>query len=161
MTLTFANASEAREISRMANEIWHESFKGIISLGQINYMLIQYQTERKILEQMDAGYQYGFVFEGKNKAGYFAIVPEEDSLFMSKLYLKKEYRGRGLGAATLKDIVDIGRNLGKRRVYLHVNRNNAKAIKAYESGGFTLECDRKTDIGGGYFTDDHVYQYVY
>ncbi len=137
MTLTFANNSEAREISRMANEIWHDCFKGIISKDQIEYMLMQLQTEKKISEQMDSGYQYGFIFDGKEKAGYFAVLPEEDSLFMSKLYLKKEFRGRGLGSESLLEIINIGRKLGKRRTYLHVNRNNAAGIRTYQRNGMT------------------------
>lgn len=161
MSIAFANDSEAREISRMAIKIWHECYKGIITKGQIEYMLMSSQTERKILEQMDSGYQYGFIFDGSSKAGYFAILPEKDSLFLSKLYLDKSFRGKGLGSNTLNEITSIGRSMGKKRTYVHVNRNNLTAIKAYERSGFVRGCERKADIGDGYFTDDYVYEYIY
>lgn len=158
MTLTFANPSEAREIAVMANAIWHDCFKGIISLDQINYMIIKFQSAKAITQQMESGYQYGFIFDGSAKAGYFALVPEEDSLFMSKLYLKKEFRGKGLGSDALQEMLSIGRNLGKKRVYLRVNVGNAAAIKTYEKNGFVRQHNEKTDIGNGFIMDDYVYQ---
>ncbi len=161
MSLTFINRSEARDVAKMANEIWHEYFPEMIGVEQTEYMLMEFQTERKILEQMDDGYQYGFIFDGSTKAGYFAIHPEEDSLFISKVYLYGEYRGKGLGSETLKEILDIGRSMGKKRAYLTVNVHNELACRAYERNGFHVESDLKKDIGNGFFMDDHIYGYVY
>ncbi len=161
MSLSFANKAEAREISKMANEIWHEYFKSIIGQEQTEYMLMRFQTERKILEQMDSGYQYGFIFDGDRKIGYFAVHPEGDSLFISKIYIYKDERGKGLGSEAIEDILDLGKSLGMRRAYLTVNVNNALACKAYERNGFTIEKDVKKDIGDGFIMDDHIYEYKY
>jgi len=161
MSISFANRSEAREISKMANEIWHEYFTNIIGQEQTEYMLMRFQTERKILEQMDSGYQYGFIFDGDRKIGYFAVHPEEDSLFISKIYMYKGHRGMGLGSEAIIDILDIGRSLGMRRAYLTVNVNNELACKAYERNGFKIEKDVKKDIGDGFIMDDHIYEYIY
>lgn len=161
MSITFANTSEAREISKMANEIWHEYFPDIIGIKQTDYMIMKFQTEKKILEQMNTGYQYGFIFEKHEKIGYFAVNPEKDSLFISKIYIYKQFRGKGLGSRSIREILDIGKTLNMRRAYLTVNVNNSTACRTYEKNGFTIEKDVKTDIGDGFYMNDHVYEYIY
>ena len=49
------------------------------------------------------------------------------------------------------------RFLGYREVYLTVNKENARAVHAYEKYGMKREKSIKTDIGGGFFMDDYVY----
>jgi RimJ/RimL family protein N-acetyltransferase len=163
MSISFANLSDIREISRMANLIWHEYFyPDILSMNQIEYMLMKFQTERDIIDQIqNHGYQYGFIFDGDKKAGYFAVHPEVNALFISKVYLFKEFRGKGLGSETLRELLELGKSQGFRRAYLTVNVNNLKACKAYERNGFRIEKDVNTDIGEGYFMNDHIYEYVY
>jgi len=162
MALTFANRSEADEIARMANEIWHEYFPSIIGLKQTEYMIMKFQTARSIRQQMDEGFQYGFIFDGDRKAGYFAIRPEEDALFMGRLYIHSGFRGKGLGSQALQEMLRIGRDLGLKRMYLRVNVRNEGAIATYEKNGFTIaERDSIVDIGEGYVMHDHIYEYVY
>ena len=158
MSISFANHSEANEMAAMARMIWKEYFPTIITDEQIKYMLLKFQSEASIHEQMDGGYQYGFIFDGTEKAGYFAVLPKDDALFISKLYLYKEKRGHGLGSETLKDLLCIGRSLGLKYAYLTVNVNNALACKAYERNGFKIDKDVDTDIGEGFFMNDHIYR---
>ena len=42
-------------------------------------------------------------------------------------------------------------------VYLTVNKNNARAIRAYEKFGFLREGEECTAIGEGYYMDDYIY----
>ena len=48
---------------------------------------------------------------------------------------------------------------GAERVYLTVNKNNARAIRAYEKFGFLREGEECTAIGEGYYMDDYIYSY--
>ena len=93
-------------------------------------------------------------------AGYVALVPRQaDSrLQISKLYLRKPWRGRGLGSAILARIAAISEELGYTRLYLTVNKHNAPAIAAYEKLGFTRTGELVTDIGGGFVMDDYEMQ---
>ncbi len=45
---------------------------------------------------------------------------------------------------------------GAREVYLHVNRHNARAIRAYERAGFVVAGAVVGDTGGGFVPDDYV-----
>ena len=63
---------------------------------------------------------------------------------------------RGLGAALLREIEAWARAQQARRLWLQVNRGNARAIRAYEKYGFRIVESRVFDIGGGFVMDDHV-----
>ena len=56
------------------------------------------------------------------------------------------------------DLEEAGRK-GASRVYLTVNKNNARAVRAYEKFGFEREGEECTAIGDGYYMDDYIYSY--
>lgn len=155
------NDRELREVAELANEIWHECFVGIISDEQIDYMVEKYQSyhamKRQIAEQ---NYRYFAVRDEEEMCGYFAVKPEDDSrFFLSKLYLRKDKRGRGISSTMLKRVFDEAKYCGKTSVYLTVNKFNAHAIAVYKKTGFMVIDAPSTDIGNGFVMDDYVMEY--
>lgn len=145
----------------LAEEIWNEYFPPIIGQPQVEYMVERFQSEPAIAAQLEReGYLYYLVEAAGEMAGYVALVPRQaDSrLQISKLYLRKPWRGRGLGSAILARIAAISEELGYTRLYLTVNKHNARAIAAYEKLGFTRTGELVTDIGGGFVMDDYEMQ---
>ncbi|WP_299987949.1 GNAT family N-acetyltransferase [uncultured Pontibacter sp.] len=51
---------------------------------------------------------------------------------------EKEYWGKGLGKIIIDFIVNHGRNLGLKKVWLKVDSENQRAIRSYEKYGFTM-----------------------
>ena len=78
---------------------------------------------------------------------------------MSKLYLRKEEWGKGNGRRALQTVAEMAKRLGLASVYLTVNKQNARAIRAYERFGFVRTDSEVTDIGGGFVMDDYIYEY--
>jgi GNAT superfamily N-acetyltransferase len=64
---------------------------------------------------------------------------------LSKLYLLKEYRGRGIGSYLLEYVEDRAREEGLRRVHLEVNIYRTASRHFYESHGYA-----EVDILDGY-----------
>ena len=157
ISLEPAEEGDLRELADLASSIWHEYFPCILTEGQIDYMVDRFQSYHAMREQTDRkGYRYCFIVSDGVRIGYTALVPEGDALFISKLYLRKEYRGKGLGSEALKLIFEVCQQEGFASAYLTVNRGNAVAIKAYERNGFTTIRSQVTDIGSGYVMDDYV-----
>ena len=82
-----------------------------------------------------------------------------NKLFLSKLYLKGSFHGKGLGQLALSILVDIAKARKVDNIYLTVNKGNVKGIKAYERFGFIKTDSIVTDIGNGFVMDDYVYTY--
>lgn len=146
----------AKEIAELAKEIWVECFGSILPPGQTEYMIEKFQSEKAILRQMSEGYIYDTIFFGERNVGYSAIKVEEDRVFISKIYLLKSFRGRGLAYERFQEIEAIARDLGKPNLYLTVNRNNESAIRFYRSMGFFVDDEVDKDIGGGFFMNDYI-----
>ena len=159
--LRFVSEEEIPSVAELASGIWHEYFPIILSDEQIDYMVERFQSSDAMLEQVhEKGYHYAYITEGDDILGYTAVCPRGDCLFLSKLYLKKENRGKGLGSASLQLIFQYARENGFRSVCLTVNKHNDKAISAYRRNGMEVIHSICTDIGDGFVMDDYVMEKV-
>lgn len=160
MTLTMKPVSDAdiELLAATADEIWHEFFPGIITKGQIDYMVEKFQSAHAMRDQIADGYRYYLAYADDTLVGYTGIHPEEELLFLSKLYLKKQFRGKGYGKQMIDFVIQQARDLGKSGVYLTVNRFNDNTIAVYHATGFETVRTQQADIGNGYIMDDYVMQ---
>jgi GNAT superfamily N-acetyltransferase len=136
-----ATASEIAVIAVLAREIWYEYYVALIGRAQVDYMVEKFQSTPAMLEQLAQGYVY------------FAIQPQQDRLFISKLYLQRGERGRGTGRRTLEFIERTARALALDYLSLTVNKGNP-AVASYQRWGFRIVEAIVVDIGGGFVMDD-------
>lgn len=157
-----SGTDELREIAILADEIWHECFVGIISVGQIDYMVDKFQSFGAMTEQTEhQGYKYLAVRDSGELCGYIGIKPEtDDRLFLSKLYLRSDKRGQGTASLMLGRVFEEAEKSGKKRVYLTVNKHNDHAVEVYRKKGFAEIDSVVTDIGCGYVMDDFIMEYT-
>lgn len=146
---------QIEKLSEVADQVWHEYFTSILSIDQINYMVEKFQSKHAITEQINKGYQYYMMVSNQTVIGYFGIHPEE-KMFLSKLYLLKDYRGKGYASRAFAFIEKITKNMGLSEIWLTVNRYNMHTIQVYEKKGFQIMRDQVTDIGNGYVMDDYI-----
>lgn len=140
----------------LAERIWNEHYRPILPAGQIRYMVDTFQSAAALRRQIEDGYTYYFLTDDGARAGYAAVRPDGDRLFLSKLYVEKAYRRRGIAKAAVAVFCDQCRAVGRRAVYLTVNRQNTASIAVYERLGFVRVDEQVTDIGKGYVMDDYV-----
>lgn len=156
--------SKAPVIAALADEIWREHYKPIIGEAQVDYMLAKFQSAEQIYEDIKQNdYVYFTAQHIKHDilVGYCASQPKEDYLFLSKIYVRKDYRGRGIARSFLDEVIALCRyeyNFDKIR--LTVNKHNGNSIAAYEKMGFETIDSVKTDIGNSFYMDDFVMELV-
>lgn len=143
-------------VAALAKEIWTEHYTPIIGAEQVAYMLEHFQSANAMTEQIQNGYLYYLMEVDGTAAGYAAIHPENDIMFLSKIYVHHDFRHQKIAARTLSYIEEITREHGLHRIYLTVNKNNFGSIAAYEKLGFRKVRTQKADIGGGFFMDDDI-----
>ena len=156
MNLIEVKEKNIKTLAKLTDEIWHEYWPCILSEKQINYMVEKFQSENAIINQMkNENYKYYFInYENKN-VGYVGISPHSDYLFLSKLYVKKEFRHKGIGKAVFEKIKDFGFD----KIQLTVNKYNKNTIDAYLKYGFKIIDSVVSDIGNGFVMDDYIMEY--
>jgi RimJ/RimL family protein N-acetyltransferase len=145
------------EVAELAAVIWNEYFPAIIGQAQVDYMVDKFQSKTAIQAQIDDGYVYYLIRLGHTNAGYVGVIhqPRLGRMQISKFYILKAYRGRGLARQLLAGIMPIAAAQGYGCLYLTVNKYNADTISIYERLGFVKTGALVMDIGGGYVMDDY------
>ena len=147
------NNDDIKVLAKLTSEIWHEYWPIILSSEQIDYMVEKFQSEEAITEQIkNENYQYYFINRNGENVGYVGISPKEEYLFLSKLYLKKEFRHLGFGRKTIAALKDFG----FKKIRLTVNKYNKNTIDAYFKYGFKIIDSVVSDIGNGFVMDDYI-----
>ena len=148
------------QVAETAAPIWYETYEPIIGRDAVDYMLDKFQSVEAVERQLSAeGYAYYLICADSGVAGFIGLVPhKEGKMFLSKLYVRKEYRGKGITRAAFAFIEKLCRDEGLDKIYLTVNKRNFHAIDVYKHHGF-YEIDAVvSDIGCGYVMDDYILQ---
>jgi ribosomal protein S18 acetylase RimI-like enzyme len=146
-------------IASLAREIWQSAYAGIISQAQIDYMLGQRYNAPRLLEELGKpGYWWDQALVEGLRVGfsscYLTDLPGEIKL--DKVYVHPAQQRSGIGGALIERVVAHGRAASCHTLILAVNKQNAKAIAAYEKQGFSLRDSVRVDIGGGFVMDDFI-----
>ncbi len=161
--MNFINIKTDEDIEKLAglaSEIWHEYWPVILSLEQIDYMIEKFQSFNAIKSQItEERYIYNILEDNGNFIGYFGVCPKDNYLFLSKLYIRKDFRELGCGKQAFNKIKQIAMQFNKQSIQLTVNKNNTNTIKAYEKWGFKTIDSAVTDIGSGFVMDDYIMEY--
>ena len=154
--------AQIKELCSLAKEIWNEYSICFISQEQIDYMLEKFQSEQVVKGQINfQNYSYYFLEEDGVNFGYFAVQKQKDNLFLSKIYIKKDYRGKGYARKAFTNaIVPIAVELELPKISLTVYKYNFASIMVYEKLGFDRVDSKEFDIGNGYIMDDYIYEYT-
>lgn len=149
--------SEIKKVEDIATNVWNEHYTPIIEKDQIEYMITKFQSRDAIKKQMKYdGYKYCILnFKGTN-VGYLAFKKEGKQLFLSKLYVEKEYRNNGIADLAIKHLMHVCDRDGLEKICLNVNKKNCESIEIYEKMGFVKTSEKVTDIGEGYVMDDYI-----
>lgn len=151
--------ADIQGIARCAEITWHDTYDELLPDGQVEYMIDRYQSADVIKHDISQnGYVYYIAVKNQKIIAYCGIKPEQEKLFVSKIYVLPEYQRQGIASSLFKTVLE---NYSDRysTFYLTVNKNNEKAILTYTAFGFKQADTVITDIGCGYVMDDYIMEY--
>lgn len=105
-----------------------------------------------------------FIFADGRLAGYMKLnvldaqtdlQDDGDAFEIERIYVKKEYQGRGYGKAMLEYALELARQAGKKYAWLGVWEKNKNAIRFYQRLGF-----HQAGTHGFLLGDDHQTDYI-
>lgn len=183
MTLRYVPVNNDRSISilaDLADEIWHEYWPALIGPDQTDYMVEQFQSIPALRHDIyQLGYLYYLVYNGEDAlvgyTGGFDENFEDDPLsieackhgraiaersnkrfFISKIYLRREERGKHYASRIIEFWENHARNNDLDTLYLTVNKGNDLGIRAYLGRGFETIESLAAEIGEGFVMDDYI-----
>jgi L-amino acid N-acyltransferase YncA len=148
--------ADVRRLTKVAREVWREANISFCTPEQVEYMIEKFQSFEAISGQLVHGYRYFLIEEDGEILGYFGVQPQAERLFLSKFYILKQNRGRGLFSLGLDYMCALCHEGSTNAIYLTVNRNNLHAYEVYLAKGFKVIAEECTDIGFGFVMDDYI-----
>ena len=133
---------KVREMSELASAIIKDYYDPLLGEEQNDYMIEMFQSYTSIKNQLAAGKRYFFVKENGKNIGFICFYPTKGAMYLSKLYLQKDVRGKGYARKMLRLIRDEALKIGLHAIELNVNKG--KAGLSMKSSVFSLSVPKRT-----------------
>ena len=154
-----ATTADIPLINHLAQQVFPETYKNILSSEQIAYMMDWMYSPESLRKQMEEeGQTYYIAYEECEAAGYVSIQPLEKDLFeLQKIYVLPYYQKYHLGRQLFEQAVKAIRELHPEPclMELRVNRHNP-ALGFYEHMGMKKLREDDCHIGNGYYMNDYI-----
>ncbi|MBQ0035689.1 MAG: GNAT family N-acetyltransferase [Firmicutes bacterium] len=141
--------------SLIAQDIFIDYYTPINGKDHATYMANKFLSKEAIKEEIDQGTTFKLLMLNGQPIGFTEYKIDDDRVFLSKLYVNKDYRKRGYGKILLNDCIEYARSNNKKSIYLTVNKHN-KTKDLYLHWDFKIIDSVVTDIGNNYVMDDYI-----
>ena len=127
------------------------------------YLLDAFNVEKLKAEVRNPDSGFYFIYVNDELTGYIKLnnspaqtdINDPDSLEIERIYIKKEFKGRGYGKRLMDFALQKAAALNKKYVWLGVWERNADAIAFYKKAGF-YESGRHTFRMGDELQSDYI-----
>ena len=133
-------------IQKLGRETYDETFRSMNTpLTMKKYLDEAFCDEKLLSELRNPASRFFFVYSDNRLSGYLKInfapaqsdINDPDSLEIERIYVKGEYKGRGIGKKLMNYAIDLASAEDKKYVWLGVWEKNESAIGFYKKSGFT------------------------
>src|SRR5262245_40131888 len=125
-------------LRELVYKVWPQTYTGLLSQDQIDYMLELMYSESSLKKQMDDGAEFIFIYDNDEPVGYASWQEMESHVYkLHKIYVLPSQQGKGTGRFMIDYIIGKIKQVGARALQLQVNRSN-KARSFYEKLGFEV-----------------------
>ena len=159
MEIRTVNDALIEKTSAFASDVFIDYYDPLIGNDQAVYMADLFLSPAAIRKLIEDGAVFRIICEDEEILAFCEYQKEDDRLFLSKLYVRKDLRARGLGRLMFEDALSYARENDLSSVYLTVNKGNTPSYELYLHLGFKVIDSVVNDIGHGYVMDDYIMEY--
>lgn len=162
--LRYATIADAELIADVSRQAFYDTFAPDNTEADMQKFLREQFTKGKLmLEVGAAGNIFLLAYIGNNVAGYLKInetIKREElrginAIELARIYVIKDYIGKGIGKLLMQAAVDIAKQKGKDAIWLGVWKQNKRAIDFYTAWGFEIFAETTFLLG-----DDLQYDWL-
>ncbi|MDQ3277994.1 MAG: GNAT family N-acetyltransferase [Bacteroidota bacterium] len=144
-TLRYATPEDAALIADISRQTFYDTFAADNTPENMAKFLNEQFTKGKLMLEVGSTENvFLLAYDNDNVAGYLklrdgkklAALQELSAMEIARLYVVKEYIGKGVGKLLMQTAIDIARQKEKAVVWLGVWEHNQRAIAFYTAWGF-------------------------
>lgn len=147
MNLSIRKCSEIdlAELQQLAINTFSTAFSHMNTAETMEkYLKDSFNSEKLLSELQNENSSFYFVYFDNVLAGYIKLnefeaqtdIKETTSFEIERIYVKKEFSGKGIGSKLIEFSVKQAQQKNKEYVWLGVWEKNKKAIEFYKRNGF-------------------------
>jgi len=147
---------DLEKLRELSYETYYETFKNMCSKGVMEKYLNDAFDQKKLLNELNnQNTVFYFVYKDNIIAGYIKLnefnaqnnIYGDDSMELERIYVKKEFKGKGLGKYLLKKSTEFAKEKNKTFLWVGVWEKNKEAIEFYGKNGFRKFGERDFYMG--------------
>ncbi len=137
MKIEIVKTNELQLLVSLARETFLQTYEKFSKIEDLNTYFDQAMTLNAFYKEMiKDNVQYYFLKKEEEFIGYLKLVELETELRLQRIYLLKEWQGKGHGQLFMDKAIAVAKKQNKSSIILDVWSKNEKAIKFYERNGF-------------------------
>ncbi len=158
VSISAVTATDIEPVIALARQVWQQTYPGIISQAQIDFMLEQRYNPPRLLQELTLPQLWWDQIRVDGSLAGFAscLITEAGEMKLDKLYVDPQRQRMGLGSRLLEHVSGRALAAGCTTLILAVNKRNEGAIATYRRNGFAVREAVRVDIGGGFVMDDFI-----
>ena len=130
VNITETNEDLAQMVAQFRVEL--RSYRGISAQPNVE------SAYREIESYLTAGFPLFAARSGQEYAGYVVCRTDGGTLWVESLFVKDEYRRRGIASALFDKAEALAESLGEETAYNYVHPNNHRMIEFLRKRGYTV-----------------------
>jgi len=157
--ITAVTPADVAPVTALARLVWQQTYPGIISGEQIDFMLEQRYNPQRLLEELTMPSLWWDQARVEGQLVGFSsclLTAAGREMKLDKLYVDPARQRLGIGATLIEQVVRRAVQAHCEALILAVNKCNERAIVAYRKHGFVVRESVCVDIGNGFVMDDFI-----
>ncbi len=147
---------DAERIADLGRQTFAEHFGSQFKRSDLDLYMDRYFSVEKVRKDLQLpDFDYRIAAAGNTLVGYAKIgpatlplaEPDPTRLQLHRLYVRGARQGVGVGGILLSWAIERAKERGADEICLGVSSNNKRAIKVYESRGFSACGTHEIDVG--------------
>ena len=145
LKIRLCSIDDLEKLQNIGYETYNETFSTMNSQETMDKYLQESFKKKKLLAELNnKNCKFYFLYAENELAGYLKVndapaqsdINDPESIEMERIYIKRPYKGKGLGKKLVNFAFQLAIEMKKNYVWLGVWEKNLNAISFYKKMGF-------------------------